>query len=312
MMQQQQYQGLIGDGYPSPDHQEPSQSVIEHAVFQTLGLNPQGFIENRAVTSCLPTSPLRTSFNPAGNVFTYPYPPTDPSIEAQLLQRLQALCGYTPPQYSYLNQNLPFLPNVYNQPPLMNNNYTLQPPPQKKLTPSPLAMRHSYSSSPILDKRISPGRNDSLQNLHQGYQQNMSGAAYHQNMNYQSNQNLNQIPQQSSQHLQVQNNSHQQRQSPQRNVSPKVDAPVSESPVFIKPLSQMGALTTTDTEGRVRVIVPVPSTDQAAGMMSSLRLGDDFRTNVSSITRSTSEKVPNRSELMSQVQRTTWARHTTK
>jgi hypothetical protein len=30
------------------------------------------------------------------------------------------------------------------------------------------------------------------------------------------------------------------------------------------------------------------------------------------ITRSTSEKVPNRSELMSQVQRTGWARHTTK
>lgn len=30
------------------------------------------------------------------------------------------------------------------------------------------------------------------------------------------------------------------------------------------------------------------------------------------ITRSTSEKVPNRSELMSQVQRTAWARHTTK
>lgn len=30
------------------------------------------------------------------------------------------------------------------------------------------------------------------------------------------------------------------------------------------------------------------------------------------ITRSTSEKVPNRSELMMQVQRTAWARHTTK
>jgi len=30
------------------------------------------------------------------------------------------------------------------------------------------------------------------------------------------------------------------------------------------------------------------------------------------ITRSTSEKVPNRSQMMSQVQRTTWARHTTK
>lgn len=82
---------------------------------------------------------------------------------------------------------------------------------------------------------------------------------------------------------------------------------------FIKPLAQVGTLTTTDSDGRVRVIVPVPSGAEDAGdLLRALRLGDEFPRNVTSIQRSTSEKVPNRSELMSQVQRTAWARHTTK
>lgn len=299
----------------SSDHQE-QQPTLDHSVLQALGLNPQGLIENRAVTTCLPSSPLRPGFNPTTPLFNFSVPQSDFSLEAQLLQRLQALCGYTPPQYSYnLNQNLPYIPNLYTQP-MVNNNYTLQPPPQKKLPPSPLAVRHSYSGSPILDNRVSPNKNDSMQSLNLNYQQRYpSGqnlSQYGSNQNYQSNQSLNQIPQQSSQHLQVQNPVMHQRQSPQRNlqnVSPKSDR---GEPQFIKPLSQMGTLTTTDTEGRVRVIVPVPSSDEASSMMSSLRVNDDFRSNVPTITRSTSEKVPNRSELMSQVQRTAWARHTTK
>lgn len=81
----------------------------------------------------------------------------------------------------------------------------------------------------------------------------------------------------------------------------------------------MGTLTTTDPDGRVRVIVPVPNcTEDTGNMMANLRLSDSLRVsddrtlNGPPITRSTSEKVPNRSELMSQVQRTMWARHTTK
>ncbi|KRT82263.1 hypothetical protein AMK59_4436 [Oryctes borbonicus] len=306
---------MNNDNYSS-DHQDQQPTTLDHSVLQALGLNPQGLIENRAVTSCLPSSPLRTAFAPAQGLFSnFSMPQPDLSLEAQLLQRLQALCGYTPPQYSYnLNQSLPFMPNLYSQP-MVNNNYTLQPPPQKKLPPSPLAVRHSYSGSPILDNRISPNKNDSMQSLNLGFQHNYSSghnlSQYSSNQNYQSNQSLNQIPQQSSQHLQVQAPS-QQRQSPQRNlqnVSPKSDR---GEPQFIKPLSQVGTLTTTDTEGRVRVIVPVPSSDEASSMMSTLRINDDFRSSVPTITRSTSEKVPNRSELMSQVQRTAWARHTTK
>lgn len=304
---------MTNDNYSS-DHQEQP-TTLDHSVLQALGLNPQGLIENRAVTSCLPSSPLRTAYAPAQGLFNFSIPQPDFSLESQLLQRLQALCGYTPPQYSYnMNQTLPFIPNLYGQP-MVNNNYTLQPPPQKKLPPSPLAVRHSYSGSPILDNRVSPNKNDSMQSLNLGFQHNYSSgqnlSQYSSNQNYQSNQSLNQIPQQSSQHLQVQSPV-QQRQSPQRNlqsVSPKSER---SEPQFIKPLSQMGALTTTDTEGRVRVIVPVPSSDEASSMMSTLRINDDFRSNVPTITRSTSEKVPNRSELMSQVQRTAWARHTTK
>ncbi|XP_049786230.1 carboxyl-terminal PDZ ligand of neuronal nitric oxide synthase protein-like [Schistocerca cancellata] len=114
---------------------------------------------------------------------------------------------------------------------------------------------------------------------------------------------------------------------------------------FIKPLSQVGTLTTTDADGRLRVIVPVTADDatnpaasggggggggpsptagprQLSAALAALRVTDDQSTpppqrrplanGPPSITRSTSEKVPHRSELMSQVQRTAWARHTTK
>ncbi|XP_063245002.1 carboxyl-terminal PDZ ligand of neuronal nitric oxide synthase protein-like isoform X1 [Bacillus rossius redtenbacheri] len=108
---------------------------------------------------------------------------------------------------------------------------------------------------------------------------------------------------------------------------------------FIRPLSQVGTLTAADGDGRVRVIVPVPAgeagdhqrastptgatrklqqrngpAEQLAATLATLRpsSGEGERRGPPPITRSTSEKVPNRSELMSQVQRTLWARHTTK
>lgn len=343
------------------DHSETA-SIDHGTVLQALGLNPQGLIENRAVTSCLPASPIRSTYNPTGSVFNFSYPPqTDTTFESQLIQRLQSLTGYSPPhlQYNY-NQPLPYLqPTIYTQP-LVNNNYTLQPPPQKKLPPSPLTVRHSYSGSPVLDKRISPARTNDLNNVNfqqtnpnqnfpktsptfssknqnfpspnrnfqsnqnyqqqnQNLQQQQQNQNYqqqnqnyqHQNQNYQQqNQNYQQNSRQNlnyQNHLQIQSNSN--RQSPQR--SPQNDR---KEPHFIKPLSQMGTLTTTDIDGRLRVIVPVPANaDDASSLLASLKLGEDLRpANVPSITRSTSEKVPNRSELMSQVQRTAWARHTTK
>lgn len=338
--QQQQNQGYA-DLYG--DHTE----LDHNSVLQVLGLNSQGLIENRSVTSCLPpsSSPIRTTFNPTGNVFNFSYPTAQPqpsidptSFEAQLIQRLQALTGYSPPhlQYNY-NQALPpstyLQANLYNPPPpLVNNNYTLQPPPQKKLPPSPLAVRHSYSGSPVLDKRISPARTIELNNVQstQNYPKNSPTFQHNnQNRNFQQQaqnytqqtQNFNQN-RQNVNHLQIQqqNNSNNHRQpSPKSSPKSSSSSPLQQhdrnkEPQFIKPLSQMGTLTTTDIDGRLRVIVPVPANaDDASSLFASLKLGEDIRpANIPSITRSTSEKVPNRSELMSQVQRTAWARHTTK
>lgn len=144
----------------------------------------------------------------------------------------------------------------------------------------------------------------------------------------------------------------------------------SNDSAFIKPLSQVGTVTTLDNDGKVKVIVPVDLThqrdreryrleedffgDRRSGMAGGggsatlqrpptqqrvltpiLSRGDkksqgntvtlkvtDETGNVTNqrklpaqpsfITRSTSEKVPNRSQMMSHVQRTQWARHTTK
>ncbi|XP_017769172.1 PREDICTED: capon-like protein [Nicrophorus vespilloides] len=307
MPQQQQQQ------QESSYHGEYTDSnSLEHSpVLQALGLNPQGLIENRAVTSCLPPSPLRTTFNPGGGVFNFNMPQNEYSFENQLLQRIQSLSGYTPPQYPCnYGQNLGYLSSLYGNP-LMNNNYTLQPPPQKKFPSSPIPLRHSYTGSPVLDKRPSPARSNdayqtqqqyqSQQNLQQQQQQQQQNLGFQQQQRQQSQQNLNQMPNQSN-NLQVR--SEMQLSRPDRKSEPR----------YIKPLSQMGTLTTTDSSGRVHVIVPVPSnTDDTANLLSSLHLGGDLKPNsVPTITRSTSEKVPNRSELMSQVQRTAWARHTTK
>ncbi|XP_031347232.1 uncharacterized protein LOC116173716 isoform X1 [Photinus pyralis] len=280
MPQHQQSQGS-GDGYvlECPD----SSQLEQNSVYQQLGIQPQGLIENRMVTSCLPSSPLRTTFNPSGQVFNFAYPPPpEPSFETQLLQRLQSLSGYTPPypfNYPTLMQQ-----NLYN-PALMNSTYQLQPPPQKKFSHSPLMQPYTHSGSPVLERRVSPAR---------------SSADY-------------QLQQDQMNHNQLQVNQSAQRLSPGSQTQPPTSPTVQRrEPQYIKPLSQLGTLTTTDVQGRVRVIVPVPSgsrEDDTGNLLASLRIGDEFRP---SITRSTSEKVPNRSELMSQVQRTAWARHTTK
>ncbi|XP_018318773.1 capon-like protein isoform X3 [Agrilus planipennis] len=299
----------VMEDYIHQDHSEPGS--LEHSPVI------QGLIENRAVTSCLPPSPIRTSFNPSGGVFNFSYPtPQDLSFEAQLIQRLQTLCGYTPPpQYSSYNPyNQTYLSPLYN-----HGSYTLQPPPQKKLSPS-LHGRHSYSESPTSDRRFSPARNtdEHLQNMQQvltqqsnhllqvsqNIQQRLSPQQLSPNpqANNTQDRKLSPQPQRTSPNptISSQNSSQSSSQSSsQQRMSSRSD---SREAQFIKPLSQMGTLTTTDTEGRVRVIVPIPANscddDNGNLMASPMRLGDDLRRN---ITRSTSEKVPHRSELMSQV-----------
>ncbi|XP_052746576.1 carboxyl-terminal PDZ ligand of neuronal nitric oxide synthase protein [Bicyclus anynana] len=93
---------------------------------------------------------------------------------------------------------------------------------------------------------------------------------------------------------------------------------------YIMPLSHNGTLTATGEDGRVRVIVPVspsPSTSGIAGSSADVKPAPAPKSATlkvpgseapaAPITRSTSEKVPNRSEMMDTL-RSQWTRHTTK
>ncbi|XP_049886274.1 capon-like protein [Pectinophora gossypiella] len=99
-----------------------------------------------------------------------------------------------------------------------------------------------------------------------------------------------------------------------------------EGTTFIMPLSHNGTLTATGEDGRVRLIVPVspsgstsdvvntqPEAGAAAPTGATLKVpgSEGLLTPAGPITRTTSEKVPNRSEMMT-VMRSQWTRHTTK
>lgn len=196
----------------------------------------------------------------------------------ELLNRLQALnLGFNSSINNYSPKNS-FMYSTNQLSPNNNNinmNLLSSPSSVGNLTPSPILNRSSYSSSPL---------EDSL------------GISMERNLDRMSNDSQ-----------------------------------------FIRPLSQVGTMTTMDNDGKVKVVVPV-----AAGGIETVKVENhvkksdkhvtlpDFVTlrvtdetgNVTNtrkisatpsfITRSTSEKVPNRSQIMSEVQRTAWARHTTK
>lgn len=98
-----------------------------------------------------------------------------------------------------------------------------------------------------------------------------------------------------------------------------------EDVAFIKPLSHNATLTATGEDGKVRLIVPVSPTSSTTNMVpketstqkkSSQTLKvpgaeNTVPTSQGAITRTTSEKVPNRSEMMTAL-RAQWTRHTTK
>lgn len=194
----------------------------------------------------------------------------------ELLNRLQALnLGFNSTMNNYSPKNSFMYTNNQLTP---NNNINMNllssPSSIGNLTPSPILNRSSYSSSPLLE--------DSL------------GVSMERNLDRMSNDSQ-----------------------------------------FIRPLSQVGTMTTMDNDGKVKVVVPVTGGD-IAKIENNVKKTDrhvtlpDFVTlrvtdetgNVTNtrkisatpsfITRSTSEKVPNRSQIMSEVQRTAWARHTTK
>ena len=103
-----------------------------------------------------------------------------------------------------------------------------------------------------------------------------------------------------------------------------------EGAPFIMPLSHNGTLTATGEDGRVRLIVPVSPSESSSDVVEaqvepqgasghSLRVPGQaagqapgaLLAPAAPITRTTSEKVPNRSEMMTAL-RSQWTRHTTK
>lgn len=107
-------------------------------------------------------------------------------------------------------------------------------------------------------------------------------------------------------------------QSSSKDSSP--DSSSEDGLPYIMPLSHNATLKATGNDGRVRLIVPVSPSESAADVAESQR-GPSTSTAGNSlqvpgngqapITRTTSEKVPNRSELMAAL-RAQWTRHTTK
>nr|CAD7440301.1 unnamed protein product [Timema bartmani] len=252
------------------------------AIRQQLASQQQALIENLAASSQfmsqIPPSPQQRhsllqhqNSNPSGLYSSLGYPNTaEQQFQSQLLQRLQALSGYAQPLRQQPYTMLPsggMYQTLYQQPPVSASQIGYR-----------VSQASSYAGSPVLSHR--------------------------------------------QQHV---------PESPSNMADSSEEQPVQ----FIRPLSQVGTLTTTDGDGRMRVIVPIPANeeqdsssltgtnkkqkqnsssvspastvkrqqDQLTSAFSNLKVSgnDERRNGPPFITRSTSEKVPNRSELMSQL-----------
>ncbi|XP_030761618.1 capon-like protein isoform X3 [Sitophilus oryzae] len=336
-------------------HSQETSQMDVNLMLQALGLNPSILENRTATScqSPLRTTFNPGGSSGAGNIFNFPYPqapvPLDTSYENQILQRLQAYGAFppiSPPYHLNLPQTMPLMSQGYYGPQgLMSNNfspssYATLPryaPNIERISPSrnsePRQIPQNYSGLDL---------NQNLNQTQQGFEKksNYSGLTVPQiqrrhssiNLAQEGNQNLQSMPSTSqyqfnsnpidqntktSQNFQSipSSSQYQFNSSPMDQNNKTSDNSQSKDDYLIKPLSQLGTLTTTDSEGRVRVIVPVPSntSEEERDLLTNLRISEDLRLiNGPGISRSASERVPNRSELMSQVQRTMWARHTTK
>ncbi|XP_066260345.1 carboxyl-terminal PDZ ligand of neuronal nitric oxide synthase protein isoform X3 [Euwallacea similis] len=261
-----------------PQQHQELQPERAPQIDPNLILQALGAFENRGAAPC--SSPLRTTFNPAGGIFNFSYPPIDNSLE---LLRLQALGSYPQSPYNYAFPNQGLLTQA-----LLGNSYSPQ-------FGAYATLPRSFSN---VENRTHLSRHSEPRQMYPNVKPNLNQEPKYPPMQRRHSL-LNLAEEVPSTRLQLNHNANQNPQT---------------EPQFIKPLSQVGTLTTTDAEGRVRVIVPVPSnSNEETDRLSNLRISDELRLmNGPGISRSTSERVPNRSELMSQVQRTMWARHTTK
>jgi carboxyl-terminal PDZ ligand of neuronal nitric oxide synthase protein len=275
---------------------------------QQLQVSPQpqqqpqatSLIENRSTTTAfLPGSPqqrhsLLQHQNSTPSIFTLNFPSMactpEQQFQQQLLQQLQCLSGtYTNQVRPSQQQQFPLVSpsGIYQQTGLAGR-YT--PQQQTQTSPTHLGYRvsqtPSYTSSPVLSQRSrqaapqpdmqASGEEEPTQFIRPLSHGGTDGGGRTEEM-------LLLDPS-----LPAANKRQQQNQD---SGNPQVNK---------KDQNQLAA--TLSSMVSLRVSGVEDSTNRRGGLSN----GPPF------ITRSTSEKVPNRSELMSQVQRTAWARHTTK
>lgn len=229
------------------------------------------------------------------------------NVNQELLNRLQALNlgatstgavaisngGGTTPQPTASPHNSFFFVNPMSCSPSNNNNtassnfnFLNTPSSMGNLTPSPMGTlnRNSYSNSPITDE-----------------------------MRMSMEKNLNALDEQLMKAISNGNIAAGSRENSRS--SSTVESPLTS---MVRSTSNFNANnnnnnnndlspSTSSSSPRFNTVM-LKVTDEAGNVTNQRKLS----ATPSFITRSTSEKVPNRSQIMSQVQRTAWARHTTK
>lgn len=283
-----------------PDFQE-TDCLRQQLQVPQQSQQPQAssLIENHSTTTAfVPGSPqqrhsLLQHQNSSPGIFALGFPTTactpDQQFQHQLLQRLQCLSGtYQNPVRPQQQQFSLMSPTSVYQQPRLAGLYASQQ--QTHISPTQLgyhvSQAPSYSSSPVLSQR---SRQTTLQ-------PNPQAASEEQPTQF------------------IRPLSHSGSDSGGRSEEmPQLDPPPSGSIKRQQQNQDSGSAQTSKKEQNQlaaalssMVSLRVSGVEDGANKRGGLANGPPF------ITRSTSEKVPNRSELMSQVQRTAWARHTTK
>ena len=269
------------------DPQTPSVAPVFLPDFQETDPLRQGapqasaLIENRNTAAFLPEQrhSLLQHQNSTPSIYTFSFPActSEQQFQQQVLQRLQCLRPAQQQQQQAFSIMQPA--NIYQLP--------------AQISPTQLGYRvsqaSSYSGSPILSQRVSTLQTDT------------------QEVSDEPTQFIRPLS-----HSGSDGDARSRKSATEDTPTPRLDPPpqgkrqpqsqeAKSSPTLAKKeQNQLAAALSS------MVTLRVSGNDDSTNRRAGLPNGPPF------ITRSTSEKVPNRSELMSQVQRTAWARHTTK
>ncbi|KAL0280756.1 UNVERIFIED_CONTAM: hypothetical protein PYX00_001962 [Menopon gallinae] len=242
----------------------------------------QTYLESRNQFVTAPSSPKQRQsavFQPQQQQFAFTFPTAEQQFQAQLLQRLQGLTGYQTHPYSMLPPSVyqPLPSALYSFPNTFPHVKTYRSPPATKSGSSAdvtAAEDHREEElQPRLDPPPGPRKSEAKTSVSTPSTLNRKkGRVETQPINIPAPVAKSPTP----------------TQSPPKNAAQSPKSPYQNA--FQSALSSIMALRIPGAADRVK--------KQSQGNEPPF------------ITRSTSEKVPNRSELMDQVQRTAWARQT--